>query len=41
MSLDIQTLINYAIDGTYEKYMDRTQPRKHIDNLMKEFNKKI
>jgi len=40
MSWDIQTIIDYAIDGTYEKYMDRKQPRKYIDNLMEEFNKK-
>jgi len=40
MSWDIQTLINYAISGTYKKYMDRTQSRKTIDTLMEEFNKK-
>ena len=37
LSWDYDALVDYAVRGTYEKYMDRTQPRVHIDNLMEEF----
>ena len=36
---DIGTLIEYAVEGIYEEYMDRTQPRIHIDKLMEKFGK--
>lgn len=37
LSWDYDALVDYAVRGTYEKYMDRTQPRVHIDRLMEEF----
>ena len=36
---DIGTLIEYAIEGMYEEYMDITRPRIHIDKLMEKFGK--
>tara|TARA_Y100000816_G_scaffold227652_1_gene172709 strand:- start:24 stop:245 length:222 start_codon:yes stop_codon:yes gene_type:complete len=36
---DIGTLIDYAIEGMYDEYMDTTRPRTHIDNLMEKFGK--
>tara|TARA_Y100000004_G_scaffold74254_1_gene83412 strand:+ start:2305 stop:2520 length:216 start_codon:yes stop_codon:yes gene_type:complete len=37
---DIGTVIEYAIEGMYEEYMDRSKPRIHIDKLMEKFGKK-
>ena len=34
---DIGTIIEYAIEGMYEEYMDRSKPRIHIDKLMEKF----
>ena len=37
LSWDYDTLVRYAEEGMYKKYMDRKQPRVHIDNLMEKF----
>ena len=36
---DIGTVIEYAIEGTYKEYMDRSKSRIHIDKLMEKFGK--
>jgi len=37
LSWDYDSLVRYAKEGMYKKYMDRKQPRVHIDNLMEKF----
>jgi len=37
LSWDYDALVDYAVQGMYKEYMDRTRPRVYIDNLMKEF----
>jgi hypothetical protein len=37
LSWDYDSLIRYVVEGMYKKYMDRKQPRVHIDNLMEKF----
>ena len=40
LSWDYDTLVDYAMQGMYKKYMDRKQSRIHIDTLMAEFGDK-
>ena len=37
LSWDYDALVRYAVEGMYKKYMDRKQPRIHLDNHTKEF----